>query len=116
MEDKMFELVTKMYDEFSEFRKDMNEFKKDMIEFKEDMNEFKEDMNEFRKETNKEIRGLKNDVIRFENKLDAVFDGYKQTFEKLTVVEKKVDDISAKVEKQDVEITVIKGGKKTKSK
>ncbi|WP_027628237.1 hypothetical protein [Ruminiclostridium cellobioparum] len=109
MEDKMFELVTKMYDEFSEFRKDMNEFK-------EDMNEFKEDMNEFRKETNKEIRGLKNDVIRFENKLDAVFDGYKQTFEKLTVVEKKVDDISAKVEKQDVEITVIKGGKKTKSK
>lgn len=109
MEDKMFELVTKMYDEFSEFRKDMNEFKKDMIEFK-------EDMNEFRKETNKEIRGLKNDVIRFENKLDAVFDGYKQTFEKLTVVEKKVDDISAKVEKQDVEITVIKGGKKTKSK
>ncbi len=109
MEDKMFELVTKMYDEFSEFRKDMNEFKKDMIEFK-------EDMNEFRKETNKEIRGLKNDVIRFENKLDAVFDGYKQTFEKLMVVEKKVDDISAKVEKQDVEITVIKGGKKTKSK
>ncbi|EMS73756.1 hypothetical protein [Ruminiclostridium cellobioparum] len=95
MEDKMFELVTKMYDEFSEFRKDMNEF---------------------RKETKKEIRGLKNDVIRFENKLDAVFDGYKQTFEKLTVVEKKVDDLSAKVEKQDVEITVIKGGKKTKSK
>ena len=109
MEDKMFELVTKMYNEFSDFRKDMNEFK-------EDMNEFKEDMNEFRKETNKEIRGLKNDVIRFENKLDAVFDGYKQTFEKLTVVEKKVDDISAKVERQDVEITVIKGGKKTKSK
>ena len=30
--------------------------------------------------------------------------------------EKKVDDISAKVEKQDVEITVIKGGKKTKAK
>lgn len=99
MEDKMFELVTKMYNEFSEFRKDMNEFKKDM--------------NEFRKET-------KKDIIRLENIVDtnskALFDGYKQTFEKLTAVEKKVDDISAKVEKQDVEITVIKGGKKTKSK
>lgn len=95
MEDKMFELVTKMYNEFSEFRKDMNEFKKDM--------------NEFRKET-------KKDIIRLENIVDALFDGYKQTFEKLTVVEKKVDDLSAKVEKQDVEITVIKGGKKTKSK
>ncbi len=92
MEDKMFELVTKMYNEFSEFRKDMNEF---------------------RKET-------KKDIIRLENIVDtnskALFDGYKQTFEKLTVVEKKVDDLSAKVEKQDVEITVIKGGKKTKSK
>jgi ferritin-like metal-binding protein YciE len=95
MEDKMFELITKMYNEFSEFRTDMNEFKKDM--------------NEFRKET-------KNDIIRLENKIDtnskALFDGYKQTFEKLTVVEKKVDDISTKVEKQDVEITVIKGDKK----
>ena len=92
MEDKMFELVTKMYNEFSEFRKDMNEF---------------------RKET-------KKDIIRLENIVDtnskALFDGYKQTFEKLTAVEKKVDDISAKVEKQDVEITVIKGGKKTKAK
>lgn len=90
MEDKLFELVTKMYGEFSEFRKDMNEF---------------------RKETRK-------DIIRLENIIDtnskALFDGYKQTFEKLTVVEKKVDDISAKVEKQDVEITVIKGGKRTK--
>lgn len=95
MEDKVFELITKMYSEFSEFKKDMNEFKKDM--------------NEFRKEA-------KNDIIGLENKIDtnskALFDGYKQTFEKLTVIEKKVDEISAKVEKQDVEITVIKGGKK----
>lgn len=57
MEDKMFELMTKMYNEFSEFKKDMNDFKKDM--------------NDFRKET-------KNDIIRLENKLDtnskALFD------------------------------------------
>lgn len=106
MEDKVFELMTKMYGEFSEFRQNMNEFKQDM-------NEFKQDMNEFRKET-------RNDIIRLENKIDstskALFDGYNQTFEKLTVLEKKVDDISAKVEKQDVEITVIKGGKKTEAK
>jgi ferritin-like metal-binding protein YciE len=92
MEDKMMDLMTKMYNEFSEFRKDMNQF---------------------RKET-------KNDIIRLENKLDtsskALFDGYKQTFEKLNSLEVKVDDISSKVEKQDVEITVIKGGKKTKAK
>ncbi|MGE5631734.1 MAG: hypothetical protein ACM3TR_11630 [Caulobacteraceae bacterium] len=94
MEDKMFELMTKLYSEFSEFRKDMNEF---------------------RKETKDDISVLKNDVVKLENKLDSALDGYKVTFEKLTVLEKKVDDISTKVEKQDVEITVIKGGKRTKA-
>ncbi len=102
----MFELMTKFYSEFSEFKKDMNDFKSDM-------NDFKSDMNDFRKET-------RNDIVRLENKIDTVsktlFDGYEQTFEKLTVLEKKVDDISSRVEKQELEITVIKGGKKTKAK
>jgi len=101
MEDKAFELITKMYSEFSEFRKDMHEFKKEMYEFKQDMYEFK-------KET-------KNDIIRLENKLDstskALFDGYRQTVERLNALEQKVDAISAKVEKQDIEIKVIKGAK-----
>ncbi len=57
MEDKTFELMTKMYSEFTEFRKEMNEFKGEMYEFK-------DDMYEFRKET-------KNDIIRLENKLDS---------------------------------------------
>lgn len=109
MEDKTFELMTKMYSEFSEFRKDMTGFKNDMTGFRQEMNEFKQ-------ETRKDIRALKNDVIRIENKLDSALDGYKQVYEKLTVVENKVDDIAAKVEKQDVEITVIKGGKEIKAK
>lgn len=95
MEDKMFDLMTKMYSDFTEFKKDMNDF---------------------RKETRDDIRVLKNDVICLENKLDSALYGYKLTFEKLTAIEEKVDDIYAKVEKQDVEITVIKGGKKTKAK
>lgn len=61
MEDKTFELLTKMYGEFTEFRKDMNSF---------------------RKETKEDIRSLKNDVLRIEQehgkKLDALFDGYNQ--------------------------------------
>ena len=90
MEDKSFELLTRMYGEFSEFR---NEFK-----------------------------GLKNDVIRIEDKLDnnskAVFDGYKQTYEEVVDVKKTMNEISSKVDrlfdkvdKQEVEIKVIKGGK-----
>ncbi len=87
MEDKTFELLTKMYGEFSERFNDIG----------------------------KDINGLKNDVIRLENKQDnnskALFDGYNQTYEKLQTIERKVDDISVKVDKQEVEIKVIKGGK-----
>lgn len=98
MEDKSFELLTKIYS---------------------DLTEFKKDMTEFRKETKEDIKNLKNDVIRLENTTDAnfkaLFDGYKQTYEKLTVVEQDVRNLSAKVEKQEVEIKVIKGGRAKKA-
>ena len=87
MEDKTFELMSRMYSEFSEFKK----------------------------EVKNEFSGLKNDVIRLENKLDssnkALFDGYQQTYERLGVVENKIDTLTIKVDKQEVEIRVIKGGK-----
>lgn len=55
-----------------------------------------------------DIKELKKHVIVIENehgkKLDALFDGYKQVYEKVT-------SIDSKVEKQDVEIRVIKGAK-----
>lgn len=94
MEHKTFDLMTKMYSEFSEFRKEMSEFKNEMTEFKNE---------------------TKNDIIRLENKIDtnskALLDDYKQTYEKLTEIEKKVDSLYTKIEKQEVEIKVIKGGK-----
>lgn len=94
MEDKMLELMTKMYSEISA--------KLEVMDKKLDN------------------KADKQDIVSMENKLHsdskALYDGYKQTFEKLITVEKKVDDISSKVEKQDVEITVIKGAKKTKAK
>jgi predicted RNase H-like nuclease (RuvC/YqgF family) len=62
----------------------------------------------------------KKDIVRLETKLyndtKALHDGYVQTYEKLTVVEQKVDEIALKVEKQDIEIKVIKGGKIVKAK
>ncbi|MFZ5986733.1 MAG: hypothetical protein ACOYWZ_06380 [Bacillota bacterium] len=94
MEEKMFELMTKFYSEFSEFRK----------ETKEDIHIIKDD-----------LKGIKGDIVRLENKIDtnskALFDGYKQTYEKVIDVENAVKDLSQKVEKQEVEIKVIKGGK-----
>jgi hypothetical protein len=46
-----------------------------------------------------------------DTKHKALFDVYKQTYEKLTALEIKFDEIDKKVEKQDVEIRVIKGVK-----
>ena len=39
---------------------------------------------------------------------NTLLDGYKQTYEKLNNIEEKVDEIDLKVERQDVEIKVIK--------
>lgn len=43
-----------------------------------------------------------NFEYRIHNDSKALFDGYKQTYEKLESLETKVDEISSKVEKQDV--------------
>jgi len=102
VEDKTLELIEKMYSEFTNFSKDMNDFRKDM--------------NNFRKETKEDIQGLKKDVLRIENdhgkKLEALFDGYHQMYEKLEVIEGKVDTIAEKVERHDIKIQVIEGGRK----
>jgi hypothetical protein len=88
VEDKTFELLTKLYGEFTEFRQ----------------------------ETRNDINGLKNDVIRLENKLDnhskALFDGYHQMYEKLEVVDDKLDALREKVDRHDIKIRVIEGGRK----
>ncbi len=101
MEDKAFELMSRMYSEFSEFKK---EVKNEFSGLKDDVSGLKDD-----------VGGLKNDVIRLENKLDsstkALFDGYQQTYERLGIVENKIDTLTIKVDKQEVEIRVIKGGK-----
>ena len=41
----------------------------------------------------------------------ALYDGYKLTYEKLETVGERVTNIENNMEKQDVEIRVIRGGK-----
>jgi len=87
--EQLFEFMTKMYSEMQEM--------KENIATKDDL-----------AKTNQYI-------VRLEDKMDtnhkALCDGYKLTYEKLTTLEKKIDEIDDKVEKQDVEIKVIKGAK-----
>lgn len=95
MEDKAFDLLTRLYGELTEFRQDMNAF---------------------RKTTEEDIQSLKNEVLQIEQehgtRLEALLDGYKQTYEKLKLVEQKLDALSESVEQNDIKIKVIEGGRK----
>lgn len=93
MEDKVFELLEKMYIEFSEFRNESN--------------------SRFDKLENR-LDNVEGHIIRIENehskKLDALFDGYKQLAEGQKAIKSQLAELSSKVEKQDIQITVLKGG------
>ncbi|NLV76537.1 MAG: hypothetical protein GX023_06075 [Tissierellia bacterium] len=49
----------------------------------------------------RENMATKQDIVRLENKMDtnhrALYDGYKLTYEKLTMLEEKVNEIDKKV-------------------
>jgi hypothetical protein len=104
IEDKIFDLMGKMYTEmnskFGEINREMN-------------SKFSE-MNTRFDEINIKLdkKADKTDIVRLEDKLEnktkALFDGYTLTYEKLTVIEKKLEDLSTKVDNQDIEIRVIK--------
>lgn len=93
MEDRTFDLMSKMYTEMNSRFGEMNSR-----------------FNELNKKLDKKVD--KDDIVRIEDKLEnktkALFDGYTQTYEKLTDIEKKLEYISNKVEKQDIEIRIIK--------
>ncbi len=91
MDDKMFDLLEKMYIEMQELKQDMA--------------------------TKQDISNMatRQDIVRLEDKMDmnfkALYDGYTLTYEKLSALEDKVDNLSIKVENQNVEIKVIKAAK-----
>ena len=86
--EQLFEFMTKMYSDLSGKIDGINK-------------EMKENM-----ATKDDLAKTNQSIVRLEDKMDvnhkALYDGYKQTYEKLTVLEKKVDEIDNKVEKQDL--------------
>ena len=98
MEDKTFELLTKMYSEFSK-RFDGVDKRLDGVDNRLDGVESR---------LTKLEMVIENDIRK---DISALYDGYQKNYEKLTVIERKVDDLSDRVDKQEVEIKVIKGGK-----
>jgi hypothetical protein len=101
MEDNLFDFMSKLYSEFSSFKAEVNS-KLDNIQVGQ--------------------QKIGNDVTEFEiilkDNSKTLFDGYRQTYEEVMDVKnavneisRKVDRLSDKIDKQEVEIKVIKGGK-----
>ena len=106
MEDKTFDLLSKMYSELAEFRKETNQ-RLDKVEERLDKLEDGQ-------------QKLGNQMTRMEENHSkdstALFDGYKVTYEKLDGLQKDVDKIDKKIDgleqivkNHEVQIKVIKG-------
>ncbi len=115
MEDKAFEVLTKMYSEFNhkfdEVKSEFQGVKADIQEVRSEFQGVKADIQEVKAD----IKKVSNQVIKLENehgkKLDALFDGYQQVLEGQIEIRKQLNNLTSKVESQDVQITVLKGGK-----
>jgi predicted nuclease with TOPRIM domain len=109
MEDKVLDLIEKMY---IELKQGQDEMRKDIKGLGNQQDEMRKDIKGLgsqQDEMTKDIQSLSNQMVRFENgmkeDIKALYDGYRLTYE-------KVQEIDKKVEKQEVEIKVIQGGKK----
>lgn len=74
MQDKIFELLTKLYSEFSEFKSDMNSFREDITEKVQKNSDY--------------ILKLEHEL---KNDIKALYDGYILTYEKLQEHDKRFD-------------------------
>lgn len=110
MEEKIFALLEKMYNDLSTQIKDL---KTDMD------NRFNEVDNKFIDIDNR-FNEIDNRLIVIENKLDTnsktFLDGYNQLYEKQTITDAKVDNILSELEIHDLRIRQIKHMLKISSK
>ncbi|QIB27479.1 hypothetical protein [Caloranaerobacter azorensis] len=100
MDDKTFELLEKMYVEILEIKQDVKSNAKAI------------EQNAHAIAQNAKAIARVESIIenQIERKIDALFDGYKQNSERITRLEEKVDRLIDRVERQEVEIKVIKTG------
>lgn len=102
MEDNTFELLTRMY---SEFTTQFREVKDDIKSLKDDVSVLKNDVGVLKSDVSKTAIKLENDISR---KIDILFETRHDANKRFDCIEEKIDVLSSKVERQDVEIRVIK--------
>ncbi|SES81237.1 hypothetical protein SAMN05660297_00560 [Natronincola peptidivorans] len=114
MEDKVFSLLERMYSDLSSkidnMDVQMQEMKTDMQEMKTDMQEMKTDMLGI-----KSNMATKQDLAMLENKMDAnhkaLYDGYIQNAEDITEIKAKLDQLTDRVENQEIRLQILKSAK-----
>lgn len=95
MEEKVFGLLEKLYIEM--------QYMKGNMATKEDLEELRETI------------ATKQDIVRLEDKMDsnhkALYDGYKQSIEGITEVKNKLEELTDRVENQEIRLQVLKSVK-----
>jgi len=96
MDDKVFNLLEKMYVEIQEVKANMAT---------------KQELTD----TREEISHIRQDIVRIEDKMDsnhkALYDGYKQTIEGITELRVKLDKLTDRVENQEIRLQVLRSVK-----
>ena len=109
--DMLLEGMAFMRQELTEVKNDVSSLKSDVSSLKQDVADIKNEQSDM----NKRLTRVEETVTRIENvhgdKLAALFDGHSQNKEQLEKISHKIDDLSDKVDKHDIKIQVIEGGK-----
>lgn len=108
MEEKVFDLLEKLYVKVTGIESDVKNVKNDVGSLKEEVGSLKEEVGNIKEEVGKS----RQDIVRLESelkgKISLLTDGYMQTYEILNEVRSDIKELKQKVEKQELEITVIK--------
>ena len=111
MEDKLFDLMTKLYEEMQGMKNEIQEIKETMAT-KEDIHEvrkeLKTDIHEVRQELKADIKNVRQDIAVLEHKLgdkiDALFDAREVQIDRETEVVTNLKKVENKVDKLELRI------------
>lgn len=93
MDEKMFNLMEKMYTEMQEMKENMAT---------------KQDLEKLESKVNQNLARLEN---KMDNNHKTLYDGYKQSIEGITDIRQKLDKLTDRVENQEIKLQVLKTAK-----
>lgn len=105
MEEKIYDLITKLYGEMQTGFANLH------TEMQDGIGNIRGDITNMQGDIKNLYKGQAKLEIDLKDFKTALFDGYKQTYEKLEFLEQKVDKLAVTIESHDVKIEVIRGAK-----